>query len=680
MPFDLTDPAENGLGAGDPLLLRFEEDTPASDYTGRYADGVAHTGCTEPTVLRETPPLVRTLSGCGRVFVAGAVYSFTPVSAADQAGTTGSVAIAAVVELDVAAQFAAGADAIIAQQGTSTISWGLRIEVLDPTSRLAILRMFWQQGGAAVVVAGGEFTVPTGPFVVVGSREETSAGWVVRYAAAGEALGQALLVAGIPDLNTSQPVLVGGDGALGQLYGVIDMLHVVHRPVTHEEAELLDYRLRQAGPEAYTARRSLAGGVRAWGTDLHLAVQRELQIEASLLAVVKTNARRLARYVLRPDKAWGAALRYWEQLVQIPRRPGDGIDDRRARVVVAMRGRLACAEPDLEALLAEALGYTADPTLADFAAGANEYTDAMDPLVTSGGLWTSGHAQHAWLPYPGPHFAFTQPAGGNDYLQGDQAGTDDLRYQGWLGANLVAESNPPMYLRFVGSGAGRETNALGAAAIDGGKEVWIRGEVRAGSTIPANLLVGVVIGSIVDDDWLWVGIRNNGGANDLVAFKYKDKLLDTTFTTLAAGVGALPRVIQVRHIGDGKNDLGAFKVKQAANVAGLTAATEYDVAGGPTGPDWAGFAAASPATFPNVTGPTVARWADWWHYAPHAGGPQHIRVFRDPADPGIYDAAAADDILQNVLLAQLDGTVIDAENGLSLEVASSLVDRDPMEH
>lgn len=678
--FDLTDDAENGLGLADPLLLRFDEATPASDATGHYDDGAAPSGYTEPVFLQEAPPpFERTLSGSGRLFAAGSIYAFDPLGA-DQAGTTGSVAIGCVVDLDVDAQWASGQHAVLVQQGDPpTISWGLRLELVDPVSRLATVRLYWTSGGAMATVAGADLVVPTGPFVAIASREATDDGFVVRYAAAGELLGQSLVVGQPPDLDPGQAVLVGSDLA-HHLHGVLDQVHVMHRPVTHEEAELVDYRLRQAGPEAYAARRSLAGGVKAWGSDLHLVVQRELQLEAAVLALAKANARRLARYVLRPDRAWGAALRYWEQLVAIPTRPGDGIDQRRARVVTALRGRLGCSEEDLQALLAEALGYESDPSLADFATGDVEYADAFDPLVTSGDLWVSGHAEHAWLPHPNAHFAFTQPAGGNDYLQGDQSGTDDLRYQGWLGQGGVAEANPPMYLRFIGSGAGRQTNALGQSAIDGGKQIAARIEVRAGSTIPAGLLVGLVVGSIVDDEWLWVGIRNNGGANDLVAIRYMGAVLDASFTTLAAGVGALPRVIHVEHLGNGRDDLGAYRVKQASSVAGLAAATAYDVAGGPTRPDWGGPAAASPSTVANVTGPTVARWADWWHRAPHAGGPQHLRILRDPTDPGIYDTELAGAILAANLLAQLDGTVIDEERGLSLEVGDSLLDRDPMEH
>jgi hypothetical protein len=679
-PFDLTDPAEGGLGKDDPLLLRFEESTPASDYTGRYADGAVSAGYTEPTFLREPPPLDRTLSGSGRVFTAGSLYYFQQHDDADQAGTTGSVGVAAVVDLDWDAQWASGMHAVLAQQGENpSQSWGVRLELVDPVSRLTRVRMFWFTGGVEAVVDAAEFTAPTGPFLVIASRELTDAGFVVRYAAAGEVLGQTLVVGQTPDFNDAFAVYVGTDVS-NHLHGVIDQVHVVHRAITLEECELVDYRLRQAGPEAYAARRSLMTGVKAWGTDLHLVVQRELQIEACVLALAKTNARRLARYVLRPDRSWGSALRYWEQIVQIPTRPGDGIDERRARVVTAMKGRLGCSETDLEALLAEALGYTADPTQADFTPGSNEYTDNFDPLVLASNLWVSGHAQHAWLPYPNTHFTFTQPAGGNDYLQGDQAGTDDLRYQGWLGAAGVAEANPPMYLRFIGSGAGRQTNALGQGAITGGKELWARIAIRAGSTIPAQLLVGLVVGSIVDDEWIWFGIRNNGGNNDLVAVKYVGGLLDTNFTTLEPNVGALPRVIEVRHLGDGKTDIGNFSVRQAANVAGLAAALWSAVIGGPTRPDWGGPAAVSPSSQPNVTGPTVARWADWWHYAPHAGAKQHVRVFRDPADPGIYDVSLADAILQKNLLAHMGGTVIDAENGLTLENVASLLDRDPLEH
>lgn len=672
--FDLTDSAESGLGETDPFVILLNELSAPSDASGHYGDATVPSGLSAPTFLQESIPFAKTLSGRGRIFAEGLAYQFQCLTIDDPNGTIGDIGVAAVVWWDMAAQQAYGQDGAILSQGTVTYPWLVKLQVIDSAARVGRLVMTWTVSGVEVVIPGGDFIVPTTPFLVCASREKTAVGFVVRLFAAGESLGTYVEPSFSVDLVANERTYLGARfGGVQHFHGVIDSAHVVLRPITHEEAELLQWRLANAGHEGYSAIRGMSPRGRTFSRDESTQYQRELQSEGAGLALAKATFRRVQRYFV-PTKAWGSALRYWEKALRIPPRPGDGVSDRRTRVAAKMRGVTGFAASDIQSVLAESLGYEANPALAQIIEYDDEWADDMTPLVTSSGLYVSGHPTHAWEPRPNTHTSFTEPAGGNAYLQSTAGGTDDLRYSGWMGQS-TPERNAPMYIRYVGCGTDRNFQRG-----TGGKQMWARGEIRAITLLPnLVLLAGVIVGSVIDDEWIWAGLRANGANFDLIACKYVDGSLDLAFTVLASNVGSAPRFIEVRHKGNGRDNLGTYGVRQAATAGGLPGATEFDVTGGPTDPSWAGYGCTASRADATVGAHSV-RFGAWWQRHPNSPAHTHWAVLRNPAHPGAYDLPRANAILKARGPAYADGTVIDRQDGLSTSNASTILDRDPLEH
>lgn len=687
MAFTIDDPAESGLGESDALLLRFDEVTPPSDFTGNHDDCTPVVAGQVPPRVSESPPFATTVTGAGRQFSAGYAF-FVPIPVGGYTTVGGdaydrptSCGMAAVVHWDFDAQSSYGDDGVIINQGAAdTTCFEVRLEVVDPVSRIGRLRCTWQDsGGVEVVIPGGEFVVPTRPFVVVASREQIGSTYYVRLYAAGADLGT-YTASTDPLFMNSDPPTIGcrfnDPGSDAYFHGTIDIVHVVARPITSEEAELLNWYVAEAGPVGYILARdsqpSRPDAPGAAPVNVASVYQRELQVEGAAYAIARRNMRRLTMYSL-PDRAWGSWLRWWEAALGLPARPGDSIAKRRSRAVAKMSSVLSMSRADLQTQLAEHLGYESDPTLADVVEYDDEYDDDMTELVLDAdNLYSSGHAHTAWIRAGNTHTTFTEPTALNQYLQFDQAGTDDLRYSGWNGQAAGSEYNAPMYLRWLGG--------CGERYPDGGKRMWLRGELRAAPSLPiSNLMAGIVIGSVVDDEWLWVGVVWTAVQYNFVSCKYVGGVL-SAFTTHELNIGAAPWFFEARHDGDGTNDLGTYTIKWAASYAGLAGATEYTVTGASSRPDWGGYSMTCPSGIASIAGPTQLQFGRLWTRSPDGEAHTNFAVYRDPADAGDYDIRLAGEQLQHVSLYDRSGTVIDRQTGLSVANVKARLDLDPLEH
>jgi hypothetical protein len=681
MPFDPTDDADSGLGEADAFLLRLDEIVLPSDATGNFADAVAVISGQEPSLVEEEPPMSTTTKGRAREFSIG--YAFTTEPEATSTIGDGSLGLAIVLRWDFDGQVASGADAVVVcHAAKNNIDAELRLEVVDALSRIGRVRLTWWHDSSMVdvLVPGGEFVVPDEPFVICASRELLNAEYHVRLFAAGADLGSTRFAAKNSTGQTASAIDIGCRNATAGVsrffVGTIDAVHAMQRAITAEEAELFDWLARIGGPQGYVSARDAQASrpdvPGAWPVDPSSWVQREIAVEGAGLALVRRNLRRMGRYAL-PAKAWGAWLKMWEDALGVPPRPGDGVEKRRTRTEKKLRSVLSMSRADLQEQLAEALGYEDDPTLATVVEYDDEYLDAMTDLVKDGnGLYTSGHAHTAWLRYGNTHTAFTSPVGANDYLEMGQTGTDDLRYNGWLGQSAGAEQNSPLYLHYIGSGA---------RYPDGGRRMWCYGELRAATALPTNdLLAGIVVGSIVDDEWLWLGVRYTGAQYDLISLKFNGTSLDTSFAVHATNIGSPARFFYLRHNGDGHNDLGSYGARQAATSGGLAAAAEYTITGGPSRPDYGGFGFVARGGAASIVGPTTLRFGEWWQRAPDGEAHTNLSIYRDPADAGEYDVLHANEILQASMLADRNGSVIDRQSGLSYANALALLDLDPLEH
>lgn len=691
MSFSISDPAESGLGTSDVLLLRFDERTRPSDATGNHVDcDLVLTD--EPALVEEIPPLVETVKGRGRRFGVGAGYVTSPLGNTQVGGfitgVGGSVGIAsacgvaAVVTWDFDSQVAYGDDGVLVSQfPDGDFSVEVRLEVVDPMNRIGRVRMSWMQSGTEYLAPGGEFVVPREPFVVCASREHVGANFIVRYSVAGVDLGT-YTQAATANFSFDETVSIGcrasGTSTTKYFHGVMDVLHVVSRGITAEEAELMHWALSIASQRGYALARdsqhSRPDHPGANPINESSYFQRELRVEGIGHAMVRRSVRRLTDAFL-PDRAWGSLLRWWEAALGKSPRSNDSIAARRARTQAGLARVQSLSRAHIQDELAESLGYGDDPTLAEIIEYGDEYSDAMTQLAKDGdNLYASGHAHTAWLRAPNAHFTFTSPGGGTPYLDFAQSGTDDLRYRGWIGGATGAtfEDNAPMYLRYVGSGE---------RYPEGGRRALIRGELRSVVSFPTNdVMAGVVIGSVIDDEWLWVGVRWTGAQYDLVSCAYVAGVLDTTFTVHATNIGAPARFFEVWHLGDGVNNLGQYKIRQAATTGGLTAATQYTRTGGPSRPEFGGYSVTARGGAATITGPMQVRFGAWYQRAPDGEGNMNGAVYRDPADAGAYDVLLANEVLQAVMPYDRSATAIDRKTGLSVANAKALLDLDPLEH
>lgn len=686
---DLTDIADSGLGHSDAMLLRFDEPSGVlpSDSCGRYQDAQPPAGLIAPTVVDETLPYVRTAKGRGRSFDGTQALYAEPKSFSDNPlQTRDDIGIAAVISWDMAAQAAYAQPGYLISTivAPGVIGWGLRLEVIDATSRMGRMVLVWTLLGVEQVVPALEFRVPDGPFLVTASRERTAAGYVVR-AAAGAANGGAYQHAGQDAAaDTGFDSLVGGrldsGGALiAAFHGVIDTLHVVSRPITWEEHELAQWALGDAVPDGRRVVTQLqpegpSGGAGSfYPDDPNSFAQREFALEGCLLAMTRVHARRAQRYFL-PDVAWGWALRYWEQVLAINLRAGDGIATRRLRATAALANVYGLSPGDLKSQLAESLNLaTSSIAVTEYD---DEYNDPMTPLTVDGnGLYTGGHAPAAWLRAANNRVTITEPNGVNNYLKlAKPGGSADMRYAGWEGQSTGNENNAPWYLRFCDAG--------GKIGRWYGKRQYAMALIDSLVTWPTSgLLAGVMMGSIIDDEWIWAGLVGNGANFDLVSLRYMGGVLDNTFTVHAATVGAVGRYIWIKHkSGNGKTHVGEYEIRHATSPGAIAAATAYTRTGGPRNPDYAGMGMVANGASTTIAGACEARFGAWWNRSPDSEAHAQLTVYRDPALAGAYDITLANVVLQRVMPAHASGSVVDRLTGFNLDNARALLDRDPLEH
>lgn len=697
--FDPADDAESGTGEDDLFLVRFDEVVRPTDIsTQGRGDAALVLGNFEPPLVEQAPPLTTTVKGRARQFAAGYAYKWThptvePMAAVDSLG------VAAIVYFDIDAQIAYGDRGVIIEQGVAELLGAFEVS-LEPVSgfdRTAKLRLSWFKSGVETYVVEGEFVVPERPFVVCASKEfkrDLSDYYTVRLFAAGLDLGSV----DVPLKQDTSPTgttrvgagaVTGGSTPARYFHGVIDCVHVVNRAITTEEAELLDWLVQEGGPAGYIAARDAQASTPefpgAWPTTPSSWVQRELRVEGAGLALARRTFRRLSLDSL-PHRAWGSWLRVWEDALGISPRPTDEIALRRARTAKKLRSVLGQSKADIRSQLAEALGYSD----AEVAAGkpiisepGHERQFLMEPLVKVAGLYSTGHPGKAWLRNANTNTTFTEPVGANNYVQFDIGGVPvDLRYNGWQGQAGLPSSNAPMYIRYLGgSGSGRENENIEGDS-NGGKRLGMHVGLLAYPTKPAspsNLLVGGVIGSILDDEWLWFGVRWNGASYDLVTLKYVGGVLDAAFTTYGTSFVSMPQYFRVLHQGDGHNNLGKY-ILQVDSAADFSGATEHVITGGPSNPEFGGFSWVTPSGVGSVTGPATIRFDELWQWYPDGEGDTNVTVYRGPSDNSVgYDTILANEILQSILRTDKSGTVVHRLTGISYANAGALLDYDPLQ-
>lgn len=575
----------------------------------------------------------------------------------------GDLTIVTIAQIDVAAAASATTPTTIqiVGHGATWPLWQLLLIVLDPAARLARLTLRHSDGaGGWYYLDGPVYVVPTGSHVIACSRERFATGyrafWAIDDEPAGTSPAIGLAIAAAP--GSPAPVEIWSGAVGSPCAGVLEYLEIQPRAAAPEELELLGRRFAELTPKVERAiRAQLPAGV--YSGDPASIVQRELRVEAAILARARAELETIGTYG-GPLRSFGERLELWETVLEAPPLAGDGIVERRARIARHMAARTASAE-QLRAELAAALGeaYALDqPT-------AVEFVDDFAAPTTSGGYLTGGHDAAAWI-QAGTGYTFTRT--GSVYRISRTLAATDTRYRGRM---LQGDAHPPMFLH----------------PDDGGPDTIWRTRIVA-LTVPADdVLAGLVIGDLEADDWTWIGVVRVSSTYYLKAARYVGEDAAAAITARHVAPTAWTAIATL----GGSFSALSIRVRETATPG--TWSIQHTTAADP-GDDWTAIAAgvelagltprprwAGPALLGLGSSVTGAVSADWDFYAartPNAPWALTGHAYRDPADPGTYDLAAAQQAIDRLGPAHVDLTAIDRRRSLVYADATTLLDRDPV--
>ncbi len=628
------------MATRDVFYFRFNE-SPAnilpSDAFGNIEDlGRDVSALTLPPVVTGTP------TGRGRQFAGS--HGLSATDTLIKGNLTRAVTIVALLELDVAAQDAAGEAGTICHYGHSPVTWSLRLEVIDPATRLCTLRMYWQTATAGDVEPDGLVfeAPPSGSSMLVTATRYQEAGTVkVRYTVNGVA--SAALVSPAAD-----PFDIGGNPAGGELHvgyrwsgaaasaklrGVLDELLILSEELADEEAALQAEYFATMAPQGIAAVRALVPpGV--YSRDPASDVQLELAIEGAALAYARASAIRLQRYML-PDVAWGPVLAGWERRLRLQPLPTDSIAERRTRILSHTEAVLGYDRASVAEQLDEVLGLTAAQV--QVLELDNDYSEAFG---------TAADVTNNWLLITGNGSA--PSVSGGTLRCAVPAAVVDIRYDG------IDREKPPMALH---------------AVDQGGQGCWIYGKVAAyaGAT---KAMAALVLGDRALDQFFFLGVYDEAGTGKVGWCRYKDGALSDV-TVLQSGWTPAPTFFRTRFKAD-----GTLEVEWKAADAGW--GTPTAIASGLADLSWAGFALVCPSSQASVTGPMTADFDSYFSHAPNGRQRCDWYVYRDPLLGGVYDLEKANTLLQRIRPAHTRAAVIDTQVGIDVGSVATLTDRDMM--
>ncbi len=629
------------------LLLDEQKDSILpSDATGKLASPTIPAGVARPPVASGT------ITGYGRDFARASAHGFLYDDAADALKLTRPMGVIALLRLDVAA-LASGNICTLVQRGRGgagdPIAFALRIHVDDAAARLVHMQLFWQtEAGVDVGTGSVFFTWPDGEYLLLGATREVVNGKVeVRYAVNGEQDTDPttlnLDVGAIASADVSVGMGMSGASYVDHLDGVLDYLEVVDEAISPEEFAWIWHRMSVAEREGVEAvRRLVPPGV--YSQDPTSRIQRELQIEGQALGLVKSLAQRFRTYNW-PDTAWGEALEGWEALTGHSPKPGDWIARRRDRVLAFTQTKRGFALEDIREQLEEAFDLdAADITI-------QEYSNLLQESFTGGTPPTGATPSHRAKVVAGGGTWATDVAAVAAGHQTFTASASDLRYRG----RRDGTERSGLYLYALGD------PRLASCLLN----------YSGGGAPPNGAFIGIVMGSMVRDEWLFAGVCRDAGAQKAGYFKVAaGGIVDSAFTITNAAPSSMLWQHLI-HLGS-----GAYRLRYGSTQNNALAATPDVITGGPTEPLWAGIAVAAPSGASSSMSFTaefdLVSVKDMY-------GPArlHWHAYRNPALPGSPDMDGARLIVSRLKPAHSEASAVITRNTLC-DDATTVCDREPI--
>lgn len=607
-------------------------------------------------------------TGAGWALEAPADLRAVPGPSSAGVDIAGDLTIAMIATLDVDAMSSGPATPINLIAHAPAVGrpmWQLGILILDTPARIARLVLRWRNAAdtAWINLDGPSYIVPSGPHVILASRERFSTGYRAFWAVNAEAGGTsppAVLdtTATVPGDVVIWSALEGWGGAAG----VLEYVEVQARAAAPEELELVGRRFAEITPRVEIAIRAYCPrGV--WSTDPDSIVDRELRVHAGILGAARAELETVGRYAT-PAKAFGETLELWEAVCNLPPRAGDGIVERRARLLthLSLEGD---ALDEIAAALAEPLG---DSAFAIEESTSVTFRDDFDATTTSGGYYTGGHDVAAWIK-GGSGWTFARSGSPGIYTISRTLAATDVRYRG---RTLQGDAHPPYLLHATGEG-GLDT-------------VW-RTRLEA-LTVPADDIgAGLVIGDLERDDWTWIVVVKVGAEFRLKWLRYTGEDASvpvedrhraaTAWGPIYNHLGAVfaPLSIRVRETATpGTWEIGAVNGTDPGDD--WSAVTPVVIVGATPRPRWGGLAWVGLGS--SVTGAASADWSFYDERSPRAPHALTWHAYRNPATPGAYDLAAAQLVLDGMAPAHTEATAIDRHRSMVYDDPTTLLDRDPI--
>lgn len=617
----------------DTILLRFSEqfdDVLPSDTSKQLED------LNTDGAIGTLPVVGEGFTGYARIFSA---TDSTRLQAVDRAAgdttLTRTMSVQAILRFDYAAQAAAGTPGTIVCRGKSgsadeRVAYALELRVVNLGTRTIELRYVWQDiAGVEHTCVGGWFVAPvngtTDAFLMVTATRRwiSSSEVVCRYYIGEQLLGEFVETVGDIGGGTLGTTTIGARyaGAWEHFFcGAIDELRVVDYELAPEEIQATWLRISEYQPLGVQL--YIDEHPPGWfpSFDSNTRHGREALLIGNGLGYAAAQIENF-RANMMPDRAYGHVLERWESITGVEQRHGDGITERRRRVLARMRQRLGVSPDGVKGALEELLA-TSQANI-DVIAFSNIIEDDFTTLKTL-----------RWQTNPSAKWSIV--GGALQVSTNDSAGTFPYDWR----TCLTGVDGPD---RIGGYGAQAFVKVTPTTLADGGE-------------------VGVCLYDKVRKDALLLGVRRVGAAYQVVSQRYTNGVsLGVTVHAVTANVphwlhvGADPTTV---YSGQAQTDLVPHFVRWSTTsaTAGFTQADpgNFDFVVG-----WCGFYARGYDGGANINGNAlIASWDDAALWFPHGGRPFYFYALREAGLPGDYDLSAATTVLSKLKQAHTHACAI----------------------
>jgi hypothetical protein len=623
------------------VMFRFDEpdiQIPPSDAQGSLVDALP--------VSSGTPTIVDGYTGKARRF-ANLSGLIAAQSLPGSALASRDVSIQCLARWDIVAQNAYGQPGTILSSGTGAVagdtSYGAELRVLNASLRIGELRSFWTNvAGTTITPAGGHFEVPPSGYVLLTCTRKwlSPTQVVVKHYVGSRLIGEAVSSSGDIGGSATATATIGNRFVTGAparyLHGDIDELRVVNVELTPEEIEATHLRLTRDQPAGYQTIRDLLPPGFPITSDTDSRVQRFLRVLGNGLGFASAQDSNHRRNFF-PSRAYGPLLSEWERITGVNAAPFSTLETRRQKLASTLRKSNGSSPPSVETAVAGVLGVA--PSQLEILASSNRVDDNFATIDTrrwkiDGSGWTAAGTARCNL------------------SAGDYQFDAGLRNWRTLLTTMLAD----------------------------GKDHIASVKITP-TTFPDGAEAGIVYGDFANGNITTIGLRKLGS---YVIAVEKWKRFKTTGEVQVDIVSNAPTWLQLKAWPSNNTNYGALPIlgKGERHYIGRWSQV------GPQGPyqednrvgsdvmNWAGLYVRSVNGGP-IASSLQADFDDWAQLNGAGQRSNRWYVYRDPAIPGSYDAAAANQIIRNLRQSQTTANVCFAKTALC-DNANSRLDETPM--